>query len=267
MEDKKNKQFSELFKEYRLRSGISSLEELADEINNLGYALDPSQMSHWQRGARLPKDRNIILSLIKIFVKNKGITSISEANSVTESVGYGFLTDQELNDVFGKTYPLSAKFSEETKKFPSLKVHFMGAIDGDKDSYKVIIKKLEELGFFVVTKHSIERKIDDIRVESSSESFLVAEKIKNWIQISDIVIFEATKPDISIGYEIALSLNTVSKCVIVLYQDNQDNIPHELKGIRSKRFRLLPYSLKSLTKQLEMVISDLLISNNLLISH
>lgn len=91
-----NKQFGELFKKYRLRSEFESLSDLADELLQQNIIYDQSVFSRWQKGERIPTDRKILLNLIHIFVKKKGIVSLKEINTFLESANQGYLTEEEI---------------------------------------------------------------------------------------------------------------------------------------------------------------------------
>lgn len=129
----------------------------------------------------------------------------------------------------------------------------MGAIDGNQKRYKQIIDLIEELGHSVLTKHSITSNIDDIRSETPAEAELAAKKIQSWIKKADIVIYEVTRPDISIGYEISTALAT-QKPVIVLYESGVGEPPHGLKGIQIEKLQVLEYSDKTVKEALQLAL-------------
>lgn len=92
------KEFSNLFKIYRLKSGISTLRELCDCIADEGLFIEESTLSRWQSGSRLPKDRKILISLIKIFIVNNAITLSREANEFLLSAKQMELSEKESLD-------------------------------------------------------------------------------------------------------------------------------------------------------------------------
>jgi hypothetical protein len=134
-----------------------------------------------------------------------------------------------------------------------MKIHFMGAVDGNKKDYKKIIEIVESLGHEVVTMHAFEREIKDIENESPQEAELVAKKLLQWIKASDTVIYEISKPDISIGYEVANALN-LGKPVIVLYRSNGGAIPHGLKGLNSDKLQIDSYDDDTLPELLKVAL-------------
>ena len=134
-----------------------------------------------------------------------------------------------------------------------MKIHFMAAVDGDKQDYQKIVEILESLGAQILTKHAISRNITDVVNESEEESELAAKKLQKWIKSADIIIFEVTKSDVSIGYEVAIALQS-GKPVIVLYKSGTGSIPHGLKGINSDRLQVSSYNYQTLKELLTVSI-------------
>lgn len=97
-----NQIFPRLFRKYRQRSHLRTLQDLGNALSQLGQFYEYSLFSHWQKGDRIPKDRSLLLALIHIFIKKDGITSLVEANDFLASVGLGYLTAEELIDVNSK---------------------------------------------------------------------------------------------------------------------------------------------------------------------
>src|SRR3989344_9053461 len=94
-----NAQFATLFKKYRLRSEIETLSEFGDLLAQEGLVYETSLFTRWQKGERVPKDRKILLAILKIFIKKCGIKSIDEANELLESSGQGYLTQSEVKSL------------------------------------------------------------------------------------------------------------------------------------------------------------------------
>jgi hypothetical protein len=134
-----------------------------------------------------------------------------------------------------------------------MKVHFMGAVDGNQDNYKKIVEKIIASGHELVTTHFLERSIDEIQQESPAESELYAKKSHKWIRLADIVIVETSRTDVSIGYEIALAMNMM-KPVIVLYHKDSPNIPFSLKGVNSDKLQVLSYNDDTLGEMLGLAL-------------
>lgn len=97
MTNKKPKLFGELFKRLRLRAGFETLAALSKVLADYGYVYEDSTFSRWQRGNRIPASRKTIITIIKVFAENQGISTLVEANRLLESAGQGFLTDGEIH--------------------------------------------------------------------------------------------------------------------------------------------------------------------------
>jgi len=95
--------FGELFKKYRLKSEFSTLSQFGDALAQEGFIYEDSIYSHWQKNVRIPKDRKLLLIIIKIFIDRDGMASIKEANGFLDSVGQGYLTNEELASL--ESYP------------------------------------------------------------------------------------------------------------------------------------------------------------------
>lgn len=91
----KNNTFGALFKKYRLKAEFETLSEFGDALAEEGFIYEDSIFSHWQRGDRIPKDRKVLLKLIKFFIQKGSITQIEEANLFLESANQGYMTIEE----------------------------------------------------------------------------------------------------------------------------------------------------------------------------
>jgi len=107
--------FGALFKKFRLKSGFATLEEFGNVLADEGYIFENSLFSHWQKNSRTPKNRKLLLIIIKIFLRKKGISSIKEINSFFESLGWGYLTDDETKILANEGQSLFVKM-KSTKK-------------------------------------------------------------------------------------------------------------------------------------------------------
>src|SRR3990167_5288204 len=87
--------FAALFKKYRLRSEIETLSEFGDLLAQEGIVYETSLFTRWQNGERVPRDRRIILEVIKVFVKRNAIQTMLEANSFLSAADLGYLTELE----------------------------------------------------------------------------------------------------------------------------------------------------------------------------
>ncbi len=88
--------FQALFKKFRLRSELDTLHDFGDAISQEGVIYDDTIYSHWQKGNKLPRERHTALAAIRVFAKRNGITTLKEANLWLESLGMGYLTDEEI---------------------------------------------------------------------------------------------------------------------------------------------------------------------------
>ena len=93
--------FAQLFRRYRI-SHFSTLSELADALADEGLIIDISILSRWQTGDRVPKSRQNILGLLKIFTKTKVLNDMDSANKMLELCGLNFLTGAEIMELFPK---------------------------------------------------------------------------------------------------------------------------------------------------------------------
>lgn len=134
-----------------------------------------------------------------------------------------------------------------------MKVHFVSALNGPTNDYKAIVKVVTEKKHSLITDHYLCRKLEDVNQESASESEKYIRNVRKWMTAADLVIVETTKPDVSLGYEIAVALS-MHKQTAVIYNRNVGHIPSALKGIHSDKFQLCSYELVDL----KQVISDVL---------
>ena len=94
------KSFAELFKKYKLHAEFETYSAFANELSQKGFVYEESIFSHWQKGTRVPANRNLILAVIEIFIARKAIKKRAEANELLATTGLGYLTKQELQKVF-----------------------------------------------------------------------------------------------------------------------------------------------------------------------
>lgn len=92
--------FGNSFKKFRLKSRFEKLVDLNFELKKYHYRFEESALSRWQNGNRIPRGRNLIITLIKIFVNRGGIIYLHEANELMELAGLGYLTTKEIDRHF-----------------------------------------------------------------------------------------------------------------------------------------------------------------------
>ena len=100
MESKKG-EFSVLFKKFRLKSGFATLGEFGDALAQEGLVYEDSLFSHWQKGDRIPHDRKILLTIVKVFIKKGSLSTTDEINLFLASAGQGYLTENENKEIIG----------------------------------------------------------------------------------------------------------------------------------------------------------------------
>ncbi len=88
--------FSSLFKKYRLRSELATLSEFGRMLADEGVVYEDSLFYRWQNNTRVPRYRNILLAVIRVFIKRGGIVSIEQANALLASTGQRDLTQEDV---------------------------------------------------------------------------------------------------------------------------------------------------------------------------
>lgn len=135
-----------------------------------------------------------------------------------------------------------------------MKVHFMApVIRGNQKEYERIADVIEKQGHDLLTRHAVDRDPAKIVGESTAEAELYSKKLFNWLKKADVVIFEVSQPDVSIGFEVASALN-MSKPVIILTRKDSAGLPHALKGLHSDRLQLLTYDDSTLEEMLSLAL-------------
>lgn len=134
-----------------------------------------------------------------------------------------------------------------------MKVHFIGALEGNKKDYISIIKLIKKFGYKVITEHSADRSIADVEKETEEEAELYAKKMAKWIKDSDIIVVESTLPNLGAGFEISTALR-LGKPVIVLYRPKVGNNPHVLKGQHDDKLQVLSYSETTLSEVVKLAL-------------
>lgn len=140
-----------------------------------------------------------------------------------------------------------------------MKIHFFGSLTGNtmmlngKSNYQTIVDYVEKLGHKIITKHYVNKKLEEVLQESEKKHSSYIKKMKHWLKSADIVVVEVTKPEIGTGYELALAVD-YGKPVIALYANGQ-NSP-VLAGQETDQIQHLEYDRESLYKILEDSLED-----------
>jgi len=94
--------FGELLKRYRQQAGFKTIKQLVDALTDEGLIYSESLLSRWQKDLRLPKDRDVFLILIKIFISHKAIQNVYQANQFLAAAGMGYLSPSEVHLLLSK---------------------------------------------------------------------------------------------------------------------------------------------------------------------
>ena len=136
-----------------------------------------------------------------------------------------------------------------------MKVHFAAAVNGDKSDYKKILDAIQKYGHTVDTDHFLKRTLKDIDSETAAESELYAKKSMRWIKNADVILFETTQSDVSIGYELAVAVN-LHKPVIVMYNNEKSVPPNSIKGVESEKLQIIGYNDSTLEEILDISLEN-----------
>lgn len=127
------------------------------------------------------------------------------------------------------------------KEKESKKVHFMASALGNKADYQRIYSLIESFGYSLLTDHILKRTYEQIAQETEAAAQEATKKLHRWIKDADIVVYEVSVPDVSVGYEIGLAFTDLIP-VILLYREKTGAVPQGLKGLNTDLLQLLPYS-------------------------
>lgn len=213
--------FGKLLKEFRLQAGFFTLQDLGYELERYGLEVDPSLLSHWQRGARLPKDRTVILLLIKVLANHGGITCKEEANELCEAAGRGYLTKREEAELFPS---LPAPTAPEKPRQASLQIYFSAALS-QKDffalAYEKIVHILRQEGHTVYEDTTIVDLAEAVN-KNKNERITYYKQILLWMEQAELMVVEVSFPStLHIGHEMSLALER-KKPVIAFYKKGHE---------------------------------------------
>jgi AAA+ ATPase superfamily predicted ATPase len=93
------KSFAQLFKKYRLRAEFETISSFSNALSEKGFFFEESIFYHWQKGTRVPNNRQLILKIIELFGERDAIKTIEEANAFLSATGLGYLTEKESNSL------------------------------------------------------------------------------------------------------------------------------------------------------------------------
>ncbi|MFO0703913.1 MAG: NB-ARC domain-containing protein [Patescibacteria group bacterium] len=133
-----NTTFGSLFKKYRLLAGYDSVSSFAEELANRGYPFEDSIIYKWQSGQRVPKEREIILTIIKIFIDKKVVLSEENIQQLLFSLDQRPLKEDELNFIGVDNSSIPFQAPKETNIFIG-REEIMASIDALDLASKVVV--------------------------------------------------------------------------------------------------------------------------------
>ncbi|HRN69860.1 MAG TPA: hypothetical protein PLS49_01635 [Candidatus Woesebacteria bacterium] len=245
-----NTQFAALFKKYRLRSEIETLAEFGDLLAQEGIVYEDSLFAKWQKGERVPSDRKIILTIIRLFIKLGGIQTIQESNIFFKALNQQNLSteeqqilydykslDNDLN-IFLYASPLSDKFD---------------------NNIDLIYQNIQNLGYIHLNnepkKHRLRalmKKIDNGEDEHLMEYKKIIQGFVENIKTADICIFETSFKSLGTGYLIHHALTLAKPTIILYYKENK---PHIFSAVVDENLILKSYNESNREKVLERVLN------------
>jgi len=140
-----------------------------------------------------------------------------------------------------------------------MKIHFFGSLTGnqmkvgDITNYQRIVSAIEDLGYEIITKHSIDKKLEEVKHETIEQHQVYVKNMMKWMKMADIIVCEVTKPEIGTGFELAVALN-MGKPIIALYTDGQDT--PILAGSLSDKIQHVEYDVDNLKQTLRMSLDE-----------
>ncbi|CAN5152626.1 hypothetical protein BH09PAT2_BH09PAT2_00980 [soil metagenome] len=247
--------FGALFKKHRLRSEIETLSEFGDLLAQEGLQYETSLFTRWQNGERVPRDRRVLLTIIRLFIKLDGIQNIHEIDSLLESTNQKPLSIEEK-------YQLSYLFSPSSiDTLPNLtKIFFFSSpIFQQFDTYvNTIYKEIEIHGYRHIYHETQTHKLRYLikKVEEGIDSY-IAEYKDNILQAielvkdADICIFEASSKSIGTGYLIHQALDFYKPTIVLYYKENK---PHIFSVKIDKNLTLKSFNEINIKKVVENVL-------------
>lgn len=239
-----NTQFGLELKRMRLQSSLFTLQALSEEIHKTaGLSIDPSLLSHWQRGARIPKDRHTVLVLIKIFVNRQAIRNVEQGHAFCSLANMGHLTEVEVFEIFADTaYKSSLNLNQVAQAKKTIKAYFTAAIVQKPEYqkyYKTIVKSFVKSGYEVF-EDTTKVNLDEAVNKSDAQRTEYYQTVLNWIEACDVLICEVSFPStLHIGHEITVALHK-NKLVVAFYKQGKE--PSFFLGLKDRRLMWIEYS-------------------------
>jgi hypothetical protein len=138
---KKYTLFAYHFNKYRLHAGFETLVQFGEALAKEGYAYEDSLFSRWKKGDRIPRERKLILAIIKVFIKYDSLKTKKEANYLLAVLNQRDLTPTEEGELFTYIYkPLKDSILRETQKDDSRILNSLYYSIISKNRYNPVIK-------------------------------------------------------------------------------------------------------------------------------
>jgi len=242
--EKYNKKFGLELKRLRFQSSLFTLHALSEELYKVtGLSIDPSLLSHWQRGARVPKNRQTVLALIKIFVNRQSIKNVEQGHAFCNLAEMGNLTENEIFEIFADSeYESGLNFKKSDHEKETIKAYFTAAIAQKEEYgkyYKNIVQSFSKAGYEIfedTTKVSLDEAIN----KTDTQRTEYYQTVMNWIEACDVLICEVSFPStLHIGHELTVALQK-NKLVIAFYKKGKE--PSFFLGLKDRRLVWIEYS-------------------------
>lgn len=112
-----NDSFGTRLRQARQRAGFHTLRLLADTLSTLGIDLSDDAFGHWELDRRRPPERERFLSILALFARRGGFTSLDEVNHLLWLLDWRNLNQAEIDQHF-RDLPLPIR------NLPSRPLHY-----------------------------------------------------------------------------------------------------------------------------------------------
>ncbi len=122
-----------------------------------------------------------------------------------------------------------------------IKIYYAASMRGDRSNLadnKYIVRRLEELGYNILTKHVVEEVLDIERGLTPREVF---ERDIKLLEEADLVVADVSFPSLGVGFEIAYTLLRGKDVLAICREDRVEKTSSMILGISWNNFKLLPY--------------------------
>lgn len=99
MEYSTKSSFGSLLRRYRKFSGFITLQQFTEAMETYGLFYEHSLICKWEKNARKPRSRNVLIQLIRLFCERGVLVYIEQAQEFAQAAGFGFLTDEEIANI------------------------------------------------------------------------------------------------------------------------------------------------------------------------